>query len=337
MTETPSTTKGTILLIHGLWMTPLCWENWTPYLESKGYKVIAPGWPGVDNRTPQEIRDDPHPMANKSIEEIVDSYAAVIKSTLNPNTNPNTNTNTTTTTTTTTEAVGPLIIMGHSFGGLFTQILLSRGIGGASVAAAVGIAPAQPAGVAILPPFSTIRATLPVLARPFDYTSTVKITKDQFHYCFGNHTTHAESDRLYERYAIPSVAHVLWEGVVGGLVTPHHNQNPNQNHGKVSSTEGGGGTYVEFGKPDRAPLLLIAGEIDHVVPHSVVEKEFQAYRKASDSIDKSSSLSSSSSPLSPVVEYKLFQGRSHGIVNQEGWEEVVDYALAFVEKHLKLQ
>jgi len=38
----------TIVLIHGMFMNPLCWENWLPYYESKGYKVIAPAWPGRD-------------------------------------------------------------------------------------------------------------------------------------------------------------------------------------------------------------------------------------------------------------------------------------------------
>lgn len=86
--------KGTIVLIHGLWMTPLCWEDWIPYLEAKGYKVIAPGWPGVDDRTPQQIRDNPKPMANKSVEEICAHYEAIIG-----------------------KLAEPPIIIGHSFGG----------------------------------------------------------------------------------------------------------------------------------------------------------------------------------------------------------------------------
>lgn len=38
----------TIILIHGMFMNPLCWEKWIPYYEAKGYKVIAPAWPGRD-------------------------------------------------------------------------------------------------------------------------------------------------------------------------------------------------------------------------------------------------------------------------------------------------
>ncbi len=98
--------KPAIVLIHGLWMTPLCWEEWIAHYQAKGYEVLAPGWPGVDARTPAEIRADPKPMANKSIGEIVDHYDAIIRA-----------------------LPQPPIIMGHSFGGLYTQILLSRGPG----------------------------------------------------------------------------------------------------------------------------------------------------------------------------------------------------------------
>jgi non-heme chloroperoxidase len=267
-----ATPKPAIVLVHGLWMTPLCWEDWIKHFQAKGYEVIAPGWPGVDDRTPADIRANPQPIANKSITDIVDNYEAIIK-----------------------KLPTPPIIMGHSFGGLFTQILLSRGNG----CAGIGISPAQPAGIFALP-FSTIKAGFAVLSNPFDYATTVKITESQFHYCFGNHTTEDESKKLWERYSIPSVAHVLWEGALSLL------------HPKTASS------HVEFDKSNRAPLLLIAGSIDHVVPESVVKKEYEAYNKNT-----------------ATVEYKVFEGKSHGIVNQAGWEEVADYALAFAEKHIK--
>ncbi|EHK49448.1 uncharacterized protein TrAtP1_010672 [Trichoderma atroviride] len=269
MADTPSS-RRTVLLIHGLWMTPLSWENWIRHLEAKGFNVLAPGWPGVDSRTPQQIREDPKPMANKSIDEICDHYTTII-----------------------TRLSEPPIIIGHSFGGLFVQILLSRGLGAVGIA----ICPANPAGVFALP-LSTVKATLPVLSNPFDFESTVKITESEFRYCFGNTMSEEESKALYERYAIPSIAHVLWQGAIGGLVHPK------------------GVLHVDFNKDDRAPLILISGSKDHVVPPQTVKKEYKAYQKGSG-----------------LVEYKEFEGRSHGIVSQEGWEDVLEYALEFVEKY----
>ncbi|KAE8334725.1 Alpha/Beta hydrolase protein [Aspergillus arachidicola] len=269
MAEAPSL-KPTIILIHGLWMTPLSWEDWITHYRNKEYEVLAPGWPGIDERTPTEVRADPRPLANKTITDIVDHYETIIRG-----------------------LPTPPIIIGHSFGGLFTQILLSRGLG----CAGVGISPAPPAGILSLP-LSTLRATFPVLRNPLHFSSTVQISANQFHYCFGNHLSQAESNALYDRYAIPSVARVLWQGALGGLSKS-------------------GPAHVEFDKSTRAPLLLISGTNDHVVTQSTVEKEFAMYDKGP-----------------TVVELKVFEGRTHGIINQEGWEEVADFALEFCEGHL---
>lgn len=248
-------------------MTPLAWEEWMAYFTSLGYPVLAPGWPGIDDRTPEEIRKDPSPLNGLTIKKVVDSYEKIIKA-----------------------LPTPPIIIGHSFGGLFTQILLSRGLGVAGVA----LSPATPAGVFALP-FSTFRATLGVLSNPFTYNSTAPFTLPQFYYAFGNHLkTQAEAKPAWERYAVPSAAHVLWQGALSGL-----------------SDKGDG--HVDFKKADRAPLLLIGGSIDHVVPANIVKKEKDAY----------------SGPA--VVDFKLYEGRSHGIVNQEGWKEIADFAINWVE------
>jgi len=262
--------KPAILLIHGLWMTPLCFEDWITRYEAAGYQVLAPGWPGVDDRTPQEIRANPKPLEGLSISTIVNNYVEIIK---NLPTKP--------------------IIMGHSFGGLFVQILISRDMG----AAGVGISPAQPAGILKLKP-STVKASWGVLGNPLTFNAAVPFSEKQFHYAFGNHLSEAESKKLWERYAIPSAAHVLWQGALAAV------------HQK------GTDAHVDFEKPGRAPLLLMGGTKDHVVPVEVVEAEKQHYKGKE------------------VVDVKIWEGRTHGIVNQEGWEQVADYALQWAEEHL---
>jgi non-heme chloroperoxidase len=261
--------KPTIVLIHGLWMTPLCWEDWLSHFEAKGYNVLAPGWPGVGDRTPEEIRKAPGKLAGLKIHEIVHHYEQIIK-----------------------DLSQPPIIIGHSFGGLFVQILLSRGYG----VAGVGICPAPPAGILALKG-STIKAAFGVLGNPFTYNAAVPFTEKQFHYAFGNHLTTAESKELWERYSIPSAAHVLWQGALAGF-----------------SSSGDG--HVDFLKKNRAPLLLIGGTGDHVVPAGVVEVEKRHYKGPA------------------VVELKILEGKTHGIVNQQGWEEVADFVLMWIGKHL---
>ena len=46
----------TIVFIHGMYMTPLCWEHWLEYFQAKGYRCIAPAWPGRDK--PVQISAD---------------------------------------------------------------------------------------------------------------------------------------------------------------------------------------------------------------------------------------------------------------------------------------
>jgi non-heme chloroperoxidase len=187
------------------------------------------------------------------------------------------------------------IIMGHSFGGLVAQMLADRGLG----LAYVGVAPAQPAGITTLPP-STLWAGTPILANPFGRNGATPLSKGHFHFTFGNDLSRAASDELWERYAVNSDNRVFFEGVAAAF------------------NEKGGASHVDFGRADRAPLLILAGERDHVVPPAVAKAILAKYR-------------SSGSPA--VVEYRQYPGRTHRIVSQPGWEQVADDALAWATAH----
>jgi pimeloyl-ACP methyl ester carboxylesterase len=136
-TDAAPTTPDTIVLIHGLWMTPLSWERWVDRYTNRGYTVHAPAWPGMDGDI-QELRRDPSAVAGLGVTEIVDHYDAIIRA-----------------------LDRPPIIMGHSFGGLFAQILLDRGLGAAGVA--IDSAPVK--GILVLP-FSTLKVGFPRCATP---------------------------------------------------------------------------------------------------------------------------------------------------------------------------
>ncbi|MCJ1408736.1 hypothetical protein MMC19_002812 [Ptychographa xylographoides] len=262
--------KPPIILIHGLWMSPLCWNQWKTHYEAAGHEVVNPGWPGLDGRSVADIRKDPSCLKGLSIKVICDHYETIIRG-----------------------MKSSPIIIGHSFGGLFVQILLSRGLGVAGIA----IDPAAPAGVVALP-WSQLKATAPHLANPFNHAGIINLTHEQFHYAFANELSNAESDVIFEEQAIPGDAEVLWQGVLGAL-----------------QTKGEGA--VRWDKPDRAPLLLIAGGNDHLVPPAVQKATLKHYHG------------------SALVEYKEFAGRTHNTVGQTGWQEIADYALEFANKHMK--
>src|SRR6201985_2572356 len=246
----------TIVLIHGLWMTPLSWEHWVDRYQSRGHEVLAPAWPGLDGDI-EQLRAEPSGMEHLGIGEIVDHYEAIIR-----------------------ELGEPPIIMGHSFGGAITEILLDRGLG----AAGVGVDAAAVRGITKLP-ISTLRSAFPILKSPANGHRAVPITEDQFHYAFTNTLTAEASKPIYDRYAVPGAGRVLWQGALA-------NFNP---HSPLK---------VDFKNPERAPLLLIGGGVDHVVPAKVSRETAKKEGKAP-----------------AVTEFKEFPERSHYTVGQEGWEE----------------
>lgn len=262
--------KGAIVLIHGLWMTPLSWEHWIDRYTAKGYRVIARSWPGMEGGI-EELRRDPSVIATLGIGEVVDHYEAIIR-----------------------ELDSPPIIMGHSFGGLITQILLDRGLGSAGVA----LATAPVKGIVLLP-FSTIKVVLPALSNPANNHRAVPLTPEQFHYAFTNSLSEEESLAAFERYAVPGPDHVLFQAAFANF-NPH------------------AATAVNFHNDHRAPLLMIAGGLDHVSPASVVKSNFNLYRQSK-----------------ALTEYKEFADRTHFVLGQRGWEEVADYALTWSEAHAR--
>ncbi|MEL5957549.1 alpha/beta hydrolase [Streptomyces sp. CLV115] len=256
----------TVVLIHGLWMTPLSWENWVTRYEQRGLKVITPGYPGIQPGTAgvQALRDDPSPLAGLGVTEVFDQLKQVIDAL---DTKP--------------------VVMGHSFGGAFVQLLLDAGYGSAGVS----IDGAAVKGVKALP-FSEIKATFPVLHNPANKSRAVPITEKEFHYAFTNNLTVEESKAVYDRYSVPVSGRILFQG------------------GFANFTPNATTTY-DFANDDRAPLLFISGGNDNILPPAVQRENYEKNAKRSKAI----------------TAYKLFDGRSHYTCGEPGWEAVADLAL----------
>ena len=229
---------STIVLIHGQWETPLSWQGWKERFESRGHDVLAPGWPGVDDRDVKAIRCDASALEGLGIGEIAAHYEAIIR-----------------------RLDEPPVIMGHSFGGLVTQILLDRGLGSAGV----GIAASPFRGMLGLP-YSTVRVAFSGgLKNPFGRSKTVMLTPKQFQYAFAN-TLEGDAAEVYERLTIPGPARTLFQAAFANL-------NANTP------------IKVNYRNDDRAPLLLIAPGRDHIIPVSTSKAAFKLQSKSTATTD----------------------------------------------------
>ncbi len=216
----------TVLFITGAFVTNQGWDAWRTYFESKGYKTIAPAWPHKEG-DPKALRaNQPNEgIASVRLAQLIEHYAHIAKN-----------------------LPEKPIIIGHSLGGLITQILLNRDLGAAGIA----IHSVPPQGV-MPTQLSFFRATWKALGL---FTSTKKaylMSFNDWQYAFTNEMPLAEQQKAYEANAIPESKLVLRDGLTSDA-------------------------KVDFDKP-HAPLLFTAGEIDNCIPAALNEKNFNRYPK----------------------------------------------------------
>jgi len=222
----------TVVLVHGLWMTPRSWEHWVARYEERGFRVLTPAYPGFEVEV-EALRADPTPIADCDITDTIDHLATVVRS-----------------------VERPPIIMGHSFGGALTQMLLARGLG----AAAVAIDSAPTEGVRVNPA-SQIKSLFPALNSPAKRRQAVGFTPEQFHYAFTNTLDEQASQEAYDRYAIPAPGRWVWDYGLIANFKPGHQE-----------------TWVDYKNDARAPLLFISGSEDHLMPPAIQKSNAKHYK-----------------------------------------------------------
>ena len=226
-----ASTPDTIVLVHGFWVTPRSWEDWIRRYESKGYRVLAPAYPGFEVEV-EALNADPAPIEAVTVPQIIEHLEDVVGG-----------------------LDAPPIIMGHSAGGVFTQVLLDHGFGAAGVA--INSAPTE--GVKTVP-LSQVKATFPVLRNPANRHKAVGFTHEQWHYAFTNTFSEEESRRLYERYHVPASGAIFWGSALANIHPGHDD------------------SYVNYKNDDRSPLLFISGSEDHLMPPKIQQSNAKHYK-----------------------------------------------------------
>ena len=101
--------------------------------------------------------------------------------------------------------------------------------------------------------------------------------------------TRDESDQGFEQYVVPESRRVPQS-----ILTPQ---------GKI-----------DF-KKAHAPLLLIGGDSDNLIPLKLVKRNVKAYQKSQG-----------------MVDFLAFENRAHFLCNQQGWEEIAGASFDWISK-----
>jgi len=229
--EANTSGRTPVVFIHGLWLLPSSWDRWATVFAEAGYAPLTPGWPD-DPPTVEEAKAHPEVFAHKTIAQVADHYADVIG-----------------------QLKAKPAVIGHSFGGLLTQIIAGRGLAAVSVA----IDPAPFRGVLPLP-FSALKSSSPVLGNPANRNRAIPLTYDQFRYAFGNAVSEDEAQELYKTFSVATPGEPLFQAALANL-------NP--------WTE----AKVDTKNPDRGPLLIISGGQDHTVPPAIASASYKQQQR----------------------------------------------------------
>ena len=185
----------------------------------------------------------------------------------------------------------PPILIGHSFGGQIVQQLLDRGVGSAGVT----LDSVAPEGVLALD-WTVLKANSSVLFKWMGWEKVQTMTFPEFQYSFTNTFPLEQQQTYYDRYVVPETGRIFFQ-IAFSQLDPHHV------------------IRVNFENNDRPPLLLIAGEKDHLVPAHISKSNYAHYKNSQAQTD-----------------FHEFEGRAHLLMAQDGWEEIAEYIANWLEQ-----
>jgi non-heme chloroperoxidase len=263
--------KTPVVFVHGLWLLANSWDRWAAAFETAGYVALTPNWPD-DAESVKEANERPSAFDPTSVGQVADHFGKIV---LSLDKKP--------------------AIVGHSFGGLFAQILAGRGLAAATVA----IDPVPFRGIFSLP-FSALKSAWPVLGNPANRGRAVPLTFDEFRFNFANAVSEHEAQELYETFAVPAAGLPLFQAATANF---------------NFWTE----VKVDIKRRDRGPLLIISGEKDNTVPHSVANAAFRLQRRNPG-----------------ITKLVTMPNRGHALTIDSGWRGVAETALDFIGQSIAL-
>ena len=224
--------RGPVVFVHGLWVTAASWRPFCePWLRA-GYEVHTPEWPVIAGVSASELRNHPPAsLGTLSIEAVVDAMAAYI-----------------------CKLDRPPLLVGHSFGGLFIQLLMDRGLGRAGIA----LNPAPIAGV--VPGWLTLTAAAPAILRPQGWRRPYAMSKALWAERYANAAPRDQQAETWEQYVVPTSGRIIHQAAFWS------------------------GTRLDP-RRRKAPLLITAGDRDRLVTPYLSRAAFAIQRRSNAQTD----------------------------------------------------
>lgn len=214
----------TIVFITGAFVNHACWDNWKVFFESKGYKTLAPPWPGKEGDPPTlRARHPDKALAAITLKDVLGKHVDIIKS-----------------------LPEKPILIGHSAGGLMSQLLMNQGL----AAAAIAIHPAPPQNV-IPYELHFFKSTSGALGLFTSLNKTYMMPFEKWQYAFTNGMSFEDQKNAYYAIATPESKRFVRSGLT-----------------KLAA--------IDF-KSKHVPLLIIAGSKDNCIPAHLVKRVFRRY------------------------------------------------------------
>jgi pimeloyl-ACP methyl ester carboxylesterase len=237
-----SSKSKSAFFIPGAWMTPECWDNFRKTFEAAGYRTDSKPWPYLDGPAAALRDHPPEALGGLTVGRIVDHYAAIISA-----------------------LPEPPVIVGHSFGGLYVQLLLDRGIGRSGIAIDPG-----PIAWALPGPQSLLAALPPILrwkgwARPF------LISREGFARNFANTLPPEAQKAAYDKYVVPTSGMIFHQAAasVGTGASPRKRRQP---------------LLITAAQYDRTVTPYLSRVIYHAQKHAPSRTDFKYYKGLSHSL-----------------------------------------------------
>lgn len=226
-------TSKNIVFVTGAFVTNSCWDEWRTYFEEQGYTTHAPAWPFKNGTADELRRRQPYDtdLAGLTLNELIDYYAEIV-------------------------AAFPEkpIVIGHSLGGLITQVIVNRDLAEAGVAIhsvpTLGVFPYE---------FSFLKAGWKSLGLFTSLKKTYLMSFKDWQYAFVNDMPLEEQNNAYQMFTIPESKTVAR----GGLTKA---------------------AKVDY-KKEHAPMLLTSGSTDNIIPARLNYRNYKKYKKNNSVLD----------------------------------------------------